>query len=88
MATGKALDGKPYAGNPHVRFNEGEVAPATTPRRGFLLYKAVTFNGRPVMDRKIRHADIVKGGELVFEMAFLKTQKGTGLIGECVKWQN
>ena len=23
MATGKALDGKPYAGNPHVRFDEG-----------------------------------------------------------------
>ena len=32
MATGKALDGKPYAGNPHVRFDEGEVAPAATPR--------------------------------------------------------
>ena len=39
MATGKALDGKPYAGNPHVRFDEGEVAPATTPRRGSLLYR-------------------------------------------------
>ncbi len=25
MATGKALDGKPYAGNPHVRFDEGHV---------------------------------------------------------------
>ena len=30
MATGKALDGKPYAGNPHVRFDEGEVAPCTS----------------------------------------------------------
>ena len=39
MATGKALDGKPYAGNPHVRFDEGEVAPAATPRRGSLLYQ-------------------------------------------------
>ena len=29
MATGKALDGKPYAGNPHVRFDEGEVASCT-----------------------------------------------------------
>ena len=38
MATGKALDGKPYAGNPHVRFDEGEVASAATPRRGSLLY--------------------------------------------------
>ncbi len=25
MTTGKALNGKPYAGNPHVRFDEGEV---------------------------------------------------------------
>ena len=41
MATGKALDGKPYAGNPHVRFDEGEVASAATPRRGSLLYKAL-----------------------------------------------
>ena len=39
MATGKALDGKPYAGNPHVRFDEGEVASAEKPRRGSLLYK-------------------------------------------------
>ena len=39
MATGKALDGKPYAGNPHVRFDEGEVASAAKPRRGSLLYK-------------------------------------------------
>ena len=43
MATGKALDGKPYAGNPHVRFDEGEVAPAATPRRGSLLYKRLLF---------------------------------------------
>ena len=35
---GKALNGKPYAGNPHVRFDEGEVASAATPRRGSLLY--------------------------------------------------
>ena len=39
MITGKALNGKPYAGNPHVRFEEGEVASAATPRRGSLLYK-------------------------------------------------
>ena len=30
MTTGKALNGKPYAGNPHVRFDEGEVAPCTS----------------------------------------------------------
>ena len=49
MATGKALNGKPYAGNPRVaplqcygatsRFDEEEVAPAATPRRRSLLYK-------------------------------------------------
>ena len=38
MTTGKALNGKPYAGNPHVRFDDGEVASAATPRRGSLLY--------------------------------------------------
>ena len=36
--TNAALRGKPDAGNPHVRFDEGEVAPAATPRRGSLLY--------------------------------------------------
>ena len=43
MTTGKALDGKPYAGNPHVRFDEVEVASAATPRRGSLLYKTKTI---------------------------------------------
>ena len=41
MTTGKALNGKPYAGNPHVRFDEGEVASVATPRRGSLLYNKV-----------------------------------------------
>ena len=31
--------------------------------------KSATLNGRPVTDWKIRHADIMSGGELVFEMA-------------------
>ena len=30
--------------------------------------KSVTLNGKPLMDWKISHADIVSGGELVFEM--------------------
>jgi len=30
MATGKARNGKPYAGNPYVRFDEGEVASAAS----------------------------------------------------------
>ena len=32
-----ALDGKPYAGNPHVRIDEGDGAPAK-PRRSSLAY--------------------------------------------------
>ena len=39
QAKGKTLVGKPYAGNPLVRFEEREVAPAATPRRGSLLHK-------------------------------------------------
>ena len=35
--TTPTLDGKPYAGNPHVRFDEGKVA-SEKPRRGSLLY--------------------------------------------------
>ena len=31
--------------------------------------KSVTLNGKPITDWKIRHADIMNGGELVFEMA-------------------
>ena len=38
--TNAILRGKPDAGNPHVRFDEGEVASAK-PRRGSLLYKAL-----------------------------------------------
>jgi len=42
VTTGKALNGKPYAGNPHVRFDEGEAASTATSRRGSLLYKKTT----------------------------------------------
>ena len=37
MTTGKALNEKLRAGNPHVRFDGGEVASVATPRRGSLL---------------------------------------------------
>ena len=33
MTTGSALNGKPYAGNQHVRFGEGEIASSAAPRR-------------------------------------------------------
>ena len=38
MTKKDALNGKPYAGNPHVRFDEGEAASTATSRRGSLLY--------------------------------------------------
>ena len=38
--TNAALRGKPDAGNPHVRFDEGKVALAATPRRGSRFYDA------------------------------------------------
>ena len=47
MTTGKALNGKSYAGNPHVRFDEGEIASAATPRRGSLLCKRAIHNVMP-----------------------------------------
>jgi len=37
------LRGKPNAGNPHVRFDEGEVA-SVKPRRGSLLYKKLVLH--------------------------------------------
>ena len=46
----KAMQGKPYAGNPHVRFDEREVAQAATLSRGSLLYKKIRV--RQVLDAK------------------------------------
>ena len=43
MTKREALNGKPYAGNPHVRFDEGEVALAAAPRRGSLLYNCLSL---------------------------------------------
>ena len=45
MSTGKALNEKPYAGNPHMRFDVGEVASAATPRRGSLLCRKLMLLG-------------------------------------------
>ena len=42
--TNAILRGKPYAGNPHVRFDEGEVA-SEKPRRGSLLYRKLSLLG-------------------------------------------
>ena len=41
MAKKDGLNGKPYAGNPHVRFDEGDTASTATSRRGSLLNAAL-----------------------------------------------
>ena len=40
--------------------------------------KSVTLNGKPITDWKIRHEDIVKGGELVFVMADSAEMRSAG----------
>ena len=40
------MQGKPYAGNPHVRFDEGDVASTATSRGGSLLYKQSAGKGK------------------------------------------
>ena len=69
-----ALSGKPYAGNSHVRFDEGEVA-SEKPRRGSLLYKTktrVTFrdDGNTGMTSQKRLAPIVTIVGCILTMAF------------------
>ena len=76
MATGKALNGKPYAGNPHVRFDEGEVAPAATPRRGSLLYKQFLIFGAVFLSLKCL-SDTYK---------IVQTSGGGGGPGILVSW--
>ena len=75
MTTGKALNGKPDAGNPHVRFDGGGVALAATPRRGSLLYKSsiisavvalAAFAKTPAeVPREHRYPDAAQGGHLL-----------------------
>ena len=92
MATGKAFDGKPYAGNPHVRFDEGEVAPAATPRRGSLLYKPMPLTVGSFKTEDGRLGGFVTEGEVTgdqIEKAFF----GTGFVfrkddGDCQKMLN
>ena len=91
MATGKALDGKPYAGNPHVRFDEGEVAPAAKPRRGSLLYDAEKT-------QRLLSLDALRGFDMLFIMGLATIVtglcEGFGFGGGCwlaqqmhhVKW--
>jgi hypothetical protein len=76
MTTGKALNGKPYAGNPHVRFDEGEVAPAATPRRESLLYTIKTA--------KAQRGRAVVFAAIVVSIAFISIA-GTVFVDDLAK---
>ena len=51
MTKRESLNGKPYAGNPHVRFDEGEAASTATPRLG--LYSTYGKTSQKVL---VRHS--------------------------------
>ena len=55
--------GKPCAGNPHVRFDEGEVASAATPRSGSLLYRKAIREAAVLATAILAGAALVAGAE-------------------------
>ena len=55
----KAMQEKPYAGNSHIRFDEGEITLAATPRRGSLLYNAYDTGGRWKLHRATVLASVI-----------------------------
>ena len=64
--TNVILRGKPDAGNPHVRFDEGEVASAK-PRRGSLLYKSLSksFRLALLLPVPLMATGIAQGGDAI-----------------------
>ncbi len=71
---GEYVIGAPQLSRVTLRLADGKVFTVVAKglSRENRYVKAVTLNGRPVTDWKIRHADIVTGGELVFEMGAAK----------------
>ena len=102
----KVMQGKPYAGDSHVapsqcyggtgRFDEGEVAPTATPRRGSLLYRyllcAVAFAAVGSLKGFSAPADFTLSNEYVcvaFDAkgrvsSIRETSTGRELVGEKV----
>ena len=79
MTTEKALNGKPDAGNPHVLFDEREVASVTMPRRGALLYNMKKLTGKTaILAAAIAASAILpaRAGSIVWEGA--QNITGTG----------
>ena len=81
--TNAALLGKPDAGNPHVRFDEGEVASATTPRRGSLLYKNIVQKNIAVLVAitlaVAAHCGIIDSDTLVYVSSDIAPASGVNM---------
>ncbi len=82
---GEYVIGAPQIPAATLRFANGKTFMMTAKNlsKANKYVKSVTLNGRPVSDWKIRHADIVKGGSLVFEMTERapSTVSGAGSAG-------
>ena len=69
---GEYIIGAPQVACAKLRVGSGGVREFTVVARNLSrenkYVKSVTLNGKPLTDWKIRHSDIMAGGELVFEM--------------------
>ena len=66
---GEYVVGAPQVPEAKLKVDGGEFkVVARSLSRENKYVKSVMLNGKPVTDWKIRHADVVRGGELVFEM--------------------
>ena len=72
---GEYIIGAPQVACAKLKVESGEFkVVARNLSRENKYVKSVTLNGKPITDWKIRHSDIMRGGELVFEMT---KQKGS-----------
>ena len=66
---GEYIIGAPQVACAELRVKSGEFrVVARNLSKTNKYVKSVSLNGKPITDWKIRHADILRGGELVFEM--------------------
>lgn len=65
-------------GSPYPSASLRIVAQGAT--RGKWRVRRVTLNGHELKDWRVRHSDLVKGGELVYEMVADEDEKGSGSI--------
>ena len=66
---GEYIIGAPQVACAKLKVESGEFkVVARNLSRENKYVKSVTLNGKPITDWKIRHADIMSGGELVFDM--------------------